>query len=133
MPFIRGARYPQRIHCPACGRRVLVVLNRSRDVALAMDPDPDGDGDHFDTILAKDLSYVEGSTDSAEMLADWRTRFQLYRCHAWSCPERLAVPPGRDVPHIGGYWSRDWYGEDPAERTATLPSRGSDGRQRHAR
>jgi hypothetical protein len=106
----RHTRYPLRIHCPACGRRVLVVLNRSRDLALAMDPEPDGDGEHFDTILAEDLSRVSGATDSAEMLADWKGRFPLYRCHAWSCPENLAVPCGRDVPHIGGYWGRDEQG-----------------------
>ena len=102
-----SARYPLRIHCAACGLRILVVLNRNRDVALAMDPEPDGDGEHFDTILAEDLSYAVGSTDSAEMLADWKGRFQLYRCHAWTCPERLAVPRGRDVPRIGGYWRRE--------------------------
>jgi len=100
------ARYPLRIHCPACGRRILVVLNRNGDVALAMDPEPDGDGGHFDSILAEDLSYVSGSTDSAEVLADWKTRFKLYRCHAWTCPERLAVPDGEAVPRIGGYWRR---------------------------
>ena len=115
-----NARYPLRIYCPACGERILVVLNCNRGVALAMDPEPDV-GEHFDTILAEDLSRVSGATDSAELLADWKGRFPLYRCHAWSCPQRLAVPPDVTVPRIGGYWQRE---DDPAGVAAHLREKG---------
>lgn len=83
-----GPEFPQRGPCAACGRPVIAAESRTTPgLGLLFDPEPDGDGEHFDTILADDLSRILGSGEATER--DCKGRFPLYRSHFWTCPKGL--------------------------------------------
>jgi hypothetical protein len=112
--------YPQRVICPACDSKILLVLSARRGgIPSPFDPDPRTGDDHYDTRLAEDLSHVSVPAAAGKNLFG---RIDLYRAHVWSCPAGLKVPAGRTCPSWAGYSQAAATGKTgPALEPAPLP------------
>ena len=66
---------------------------------MPFDPNP-GSGEHYDTMLAPDLSHVSKPAAATSSL---RGRIPLYRAHMWTCAQGMRIPADRPLPVLQGY------------------------------